>query len=154
MRKYRFSSIFRNILKQYIFLISSQVLSTAHRHSIYGFLLQSNLDISLVKILCHGSTSFINFILTHSIITKRDDNHGDRSGQTVCESIDFRRFCTYSQNREFSGSRLKFPLLLTDTPHMDFYQILIQIFHLRKFHVPTQPASPISRELIQDVPGT
>ena len=121
MRKYRFSSIFGNIPKYYIFLISSQVPPTAHRHFVYGFLLQSNLDISLVKFVCPGSTSFINFILTHSIITKRDDNHGDRSEQTVYESIDFRRFCTYSQNSEFSRSRLKFPLLLTDTPHMDFY---------------------------------
>ena len=40
--------------------------------------------------------------------------------QTVCGS------------RHFSGSRLKFPLLLTDTPHMDFYQILVQIFHVVK----------------------
>ena len=40
---------------------------------------------------------------------------------TVCESMHFRRFCTYSQNMIFSESYFKFPLLLTDTHHMDFY---------------------------------
>ena len=37
----------------------------------------------------------------------------------------YARWQTVCGSRHFSGSRLKFLLLLTDTPHMVFYQILI-----------------------------
>ncbi len=75
---------------------------------------------------------------SNSIITQSDDNHGDINKQTVCESMHFRRFCTYSQNMIFSESYFKFLILFTDTHHMDFYYNWVYISHLRKFYVPTR----------------
>jgi len=48
-------------------------------------------------------------------------SYSDRSGQTTCESIDFRRSLEIFSNIIFFWSHLKFPLLLTDASYMVFY---------------------------------